>query len=228
MPDSTIYAAQSGTNDDAIIYNNSTSDWATARGDASTSGTARNDLVSSNTVGVYNRKATGRGSTNWYCYRSYFSFDVSGESGTVDSATVRLYLDNIGAPIPASRVVIVESTTLAGNTADFGNCFSSGSTLGDLMADYVSVSTTAGYHDFDLNNDGITALNSKIGSGSFQVCLMGNYYDYENRDPGDDPSYTRVQVWYGEYTGTSRDPKIEIDYEAAAVTHNATFFGANF
>ena len=227
MPDSIIYSSTSGGSDDSIVYNTSTSDWATVRGDASTSGTSHNDYSTVNSVGVYNRKLDARGSITWYCYRSYFSFDVSGESGTVDSATVRLYLDNLGSPIPASRVVIVESTTLAGNTADFGNCFSSGSTLGDLMADYVSISTTAGYHDFDLNNDGITALNSKIGSGSFQVCLMGNQFDYLDADPGAGSTYTRVQVWYGEYTGTSRDPKIEIDYEAA-VTHNATFFGANF
>jgi len=228
MPDSTIYSSTSGSGDDSVVQNNSTSDWATARGDASTSGAFHNDGSIYSTVGVYNRKTTGRGGgSSWQCNRSYFSFDVSGESGTVDSATVKLYLDNIGAPMPASRVVIVESTTLAGNTADFGNCFSSGSTLGDLMADYVSISTTAGYHDFDLNNDGITALNSKIGSGSFQVCLMGNQFDYLDADPGAGSTYTRAQVWYGEYTFTSRDPKIEIDYEAA-VTHNATFFGANF
>ena len=230
MPDSTIYATGGGNEDDATIYNSSTSDWATARGDASTSGTIHNDSSTKNSVGVYNRKIAGRGGgNNWLCNRSYFSFDVSGESGTVDSATVRLYLDNLGSAGNAARVVIVESTALAGSTADFGNCFSSGSTLGDLMASYAFVSTTEGYHDFDLNSDGITALNGKIGSGLFQICLMGNIYDYADADPGADSSYTRTQVSYSEYTGTSRDPKIEIDYEAAAVVaNNATFFGANF
>ena len=229
MPDSTIYAETSGNGDDAYIGVISSSDWATARGDASTNGGIRSDSLSSYSIGVYNRKQAGRGGSNWYCYRSYFSFDVSGESGTVDSATIKLYLDNVGSAGLAARVVLVEATAFAGGIADFGNCFSSGSTLGTLVAPYVQVSTTAGYHDFELNSDGITALNNAIGSGQFQVCLMGNVFDYSNSDPGAGSTYTRISVTYSEYTGTSRDPKVEIDYEAvAAVTHNATFFGSNF
>ena len=229
MPDSTIYAETSGNGDDAYIGVISSSDWATARGDASTNGGIRSDSLSSYSIGVYNRKQAGRGGSNWYCYRSYFSFDVSGESGTVDSATIKLYLDNVGSAGLAARVVLVEATAFAGGIADFGNCFSSGSTLGTLVAPYVTVSATAGYHDFELNSDGITALNNAVGSGQFQVCLMGYVFDYSNSDPGAGSTYTRISVTYSEYTGTSRDPKVEIDYEAvAAVTHNATFFGSNF
>jgi hypothetical protein len=40
--------------------------------------------------------------------------------------------------------------------------------------------------------------------------------------------YSRFQVTYTDYTGTSRDPKVDITYATAAVTDNATFFGANF
>jgi hypothetical protein len=230
MPDSTIYAETSGNGDDAYIGVISSSDWATARGDASTNGGIRSDSLSSYSIGVYNRKQAGRGGSNWYCYRSYFSFDVSGESGTVDSATIKLYLDNVGSTGPASAVKLVEATSLSGSTADFGNCFSSGSTLGrDMTGGFVSVSTTAGYHDFVLDSAGIGALNDQIGSGSLQVCLMGNAFDYLDNDPGAGSTYTRISVTYSEYTGTSRDPKIEIDYEAvAAATHNATFFGSNF
>ena len=229
MPDSTIYAETSGNGDDNVIYNNSTIDWATARGDASTTGTFGNSSLSSSTVGVYSRMSAGRGGDTWFCYRSYFSFDVSGESGEVASATIKLYLDNFGYTGAASAVRLVQATALSASTADFGNCFSSGSTLGTLVAPYVQVSTTAGYHDFELNSDGITALNNAVGSGQFQVCLMGNVFDYSNSDPGAGSTYTRISVTYSEYTGTSRDPKVEIDYEAvAAVTHNATFFGSNF
>jgi len=226
MPDSTINAESSGNADDVMHAKTSTSDWATVRGDASTSGSSYSVNSSSHSLGVYNRKTSGRGGTTWTCYRSYFSFDVSGESGTVDSATIKLYLDNLGSTGSASRVMLVEATTLAGSTADFGNCFSSGSTLGTLVAPYVAVSTTGAYHDFVLNSDGISALNNAIGSGQFQVCLMGQQFDYEDNDPGAGSTYTRIAIYYSEYLGTSYDPKIEIDY--AAVTHNATFFGSNF
>ena len=92
MPDSTIYAKSSGDDDDVQLYGRSTSDWATARGDASTSGYSRNATAFGSTTGVYNRKSSGRGSATWTCFRSYFSFNVSGESGTVDSATIKIYL----------------------------------------------------------------------------------------------------------------------------------------
>ena len=71
MPDSTIYAEGSGNEDDGTIYNTSSSDWATVRGDASTSGTIRNVGIANNLVGVYNRKITGGrgGGTTWFCYR---------------------------------------------------------------------------------------------------------------------------------------------------------------
>ena len=232
MPDSTIYAETSGNADDGTLYNTSSSDWATARGDASTSGTILNVGSTTNSVGVYNRKTTGGrgGGDTWFCYRSYFSFDVSGESGTVDSATIKLYLDNYGSLGVPSAVRLVEATALAGSTADFGNCFSSGSTLGtDMVGGMGAVSTTAQYHDFELSSDGITALNNAIGSGQFQVCLMGSAFDYSDLDPGSGSTYTRIHVTYSEYGGTTRDPKIEIDYVGSvAVTHNATFFGSNF
>ena len=102
MPDSTINAESSGNADDAMHAKTSTSDWATVRGDASTSGSAYSVDSAFHTLGVYNRKTSGRGGTTWTCYRSYFSFDVSGESGTVDSATIKIYVDNFGSSGDAS------------------------------------------------------------------------------------------------------------------------------
>ena len=227
MPDSTINAESSGNADDVMHYKTSTSDWATVRGDASTTSAGFSVDSSAHSLGVYNRKSSGRGGTTWYCYRSYFSSDVSGESGTVDSATIKIYVDNFGSSGDASKVALVEATALEGSTFDdFGNCFSSGSTLGTLVAPAVSVSTTSSYHDFVLNSDGITALNNQIGSGQFQVCLMGHEFDYSDTDPGSGSTYTRIKVWYSESGLTP--PKVEIDYEAVAVTNNATFFGSNF
>ena len=57
---------------------------------------------------------------------------------------------------------------------------------------------------------------------------MSNLIDYSNYDPNDGSGdYTQILVAFRETVGTSFDPKIEIDY-TTAVTHNATFFGANF
>ena len=40
--------------------------------------------------------------------------------------------------------------------------------------------------------------------------------------------YSKFQVAYADYTGISKDPKVDITYATVAVTDNATFFGANF
>tara|TARA_R100001594_G_C3973746_1_gene248406 strand:- start:77 stop:748 length:672 start_codon:yes stop_codon:yes gene_type:complete len=223
MPDSTITADTSGAGDDGVALNTSTADWATTRGSATTTGSNHMDFGSAHPAGVLNRKYTGRG-TRWNCYRSYFSFDVSGESGTVESATIKIYLQHNGSSTTMSRVVLVEATTLAGSAADFGNVFSSGTTLGTLIHDdYVGISNVAGFHDFELNSDGISALNDKIGTGKLQVGLMGHYSDYLGNDPAS--AYTTIAV---DYTEGTNDPIIEIDYASATVTYNATFFGSNF
>ena len=229
MPDSTIYAEGSGNADDAVIFQgDALTDWATARGDATTAGLLHRDTYQTYSGAIYTRFMVDprSGANTWSNRRVYMGFDVSGESGTVDSATVKVYMDNLGDTGNYARVVMVQATTLAGSTADYGNCFSSGTTLGTLLSNYVEVSTTAGYHDFELNGDGISALNAKIGSGLFEVCFMSNYLDYSNNDPNDGSgNYTQISVRFSEYSSTGSDPKIEIDYES---TGNAVFFGSNF
>ena len=229
MPDSTIYAEGSGNADDAVLFQGDyDTDWATTRGDATTVGISRRASDSTYTGAIYTRFSVNprTGADSWNNRRVYMGFDVSGESGTVESATVKVYMDNLGDTGNYARVVMVQATTLAGSTADYGNCFSSGSTLGTLLSSYVEVSTTSGYHDFELNGDGISALNAKIGSGIFEVCFMSNLFDYGNYDPNDGSgNYTQISVRYSEMSGTGSDPKIEIDYEP---TGNAVFFGSNF
>ena len=231
MPDSTIYSENSGNSDDAVLFNYTTTDWATTRGNSSTSGNARRADDSSYTTSIFSRFLSGRGGDTWFNRRVYMGFDVSGESGTVDSATVKVVMDNIGDTGNYARVVMVGATALAGSTADYGNCFtdtSSPPTLGALYAPVVEVSTAIGEHAFVLNSSGISALNTQIGSGIFEVCFMSHRLDYSNEDPNDGSGdYTQIAVTFAETSGTSFDPKIEIDYEAI-VTHNATFFGANF
>ena len=229
MPDSTIYAVWMSDFVTLYLHINSISNWADARGDASTASSGRVPDSTTYTASILSAYQASRGGATWFNRRVYMGFDVSGESGTVDSATVKVFLDNYGDTGNYARVVMVESTALEGSTADYGNCFSTGSTLGDLMASYVEVSTTAGFHDFELNSDGISALNAKIGSGIFEVCFMSNVFDYGNYDPNDGSgNYTQIAFTFAEKAGIVQDPRIEIDYESIATTENATFFGANF
>ena len=222
---------------DGYVLNAGGTDAATVRGDASTSGTFGNFSASSSTVGVQNLKSA-RGGGTWFNIRSYLVFDLSSESGTVDSCGLIVYMDNTtsgGVHPAAQKVIAVEATALAGSAADYGNCFSSGSTLGTAVSAATTISTTAGYHTFTITGDtssgGIKVINDAIGSGTVTICLMDNTWDYLNADIGGTygtSEYVRHSVSYANYSGTSRDPYLNITYVAAAVTDNATFFGANF
>ena len=202
--------------------------WANARGTVSSVADIYDNSGTNSTYAVYNIYSGGRGGNNYFCRRSYFPFELSGESGTLESATIQLYLDNLGTVgSNADKVTLVEATALAGTSADYGNCFASGVTLGTEVSDVVTVSTTAGYHTFTINSNGITAIQNKIGSGTFTICLMGNNFDKRLSAPSLGGNYTQIQCYYADYTGTSRDPVLNLTYETA-VTDNSVFFGCNF
>jgi hypothetical protein len=218
----------STTADSYVEEATSDGSWNDAQGSATTDGGAYHSGRPNHTYGVYNGNFGSRGSNDYKCTRSYFVFDVSGESGTVDSATIRIYMDNLGTSSGNSaRVIMVQATALDDGVEDHGNVFSGGVTWHDDIAHPVAVSTTAGYHDFTMNSDGITLIQNAIGSGSVTVGLVGWYHDYSENIPTGGGDYTRINVFYSNYFGTSFDPKMDITY-TAAVTDNATFFGANF
>ena len=221
---STIYSTTAD-----LFVEEATSDgsWNDAQGSATTDGGAYHSSRPSWDYGVYNGNFGSRGSNDYKCNRSYFVFDVSGESGTVDSAIIRIYMDNLGTSSGNSaRAILVEATALDGGVEDHGNVFSSGVTWHDDIANVAVVSTTAGYHDFTMNSDGITLIQNAIGSGSVTVGLVGFHNDYSENIPTGGGDYTKIKVWYSNALGTSFDPKMDITYVVAA--DNATFFGANF
>ena len=221
---SVVYA---GTGD-SYAQKGSNVGWANARGTIVDTADVWGNTATNSTYAVYNIYSGGRGGNNYFCRRSYFPFDVSGESGTLESAKIQLYLDNLGTVgSDADDVALIEATALAGSVDDYGNCFTSLVTLGTAVSDVVTVSTTAGYHTFTINSDGITAIQNKIGSGTFTICLMGNKYDIRLSAPSLGGNYTKIKCYYADYTGTSRDPKLTLTY-AAAVTDNSVFFGCNF
>ena len=81
----------------------------------------------------------------------------------------------------------------------------------------------SGYNDFALTSQAKTDMQN---NDNLYVCLMN--YDYDLKDIAPTGfSDTRNGMYYANYTGTSRDPKIEYEV-ASAVTDNAIFFGTNF
>ena len=220
MPDATLYANVDG------MVGRSGSNWSdTLTG----SGTINAGIATNSSVGIYSRVTGGRGGTTYLNYRSFFAFDCSSASGTVDSATLKVYCDNIGSVGPPStlRLTGASSLSTAIDNGDYGNVYSSGTTWFDDYSSFVTISTTAGYHSFVLNSDGISALQTAIGSGTFTCALVSNAFDYGGTTPSTGGTYTRITVYYSEYAGTSRDPKLEIDY-TTAVTNNAILFGTSF
>ena len=100
---------------------------------------------------------------------------------------------------------------------DFNNVFTSGTTM-LAYASAVSFSST-GYHTFNLNSDGISALQSKIGSGDFEIGLVA-YTDFQAVSP---PATSEETIRFA--NSTLGKPRIEITYAKA---DNAIFFGTNF
>ena len=204
--------------------------WATARGSAGVAGNSGSSTFSNYAFSVMASYSGGRGGNAYYCGRAYLPFDLSSESGTIASAYLSFYAsENTGSGSSGgdfARVIAIQATALNDSNDDHGNCFSSGTTLGTILSAPAgtTVSSTAGWHSFVISIAGMTAMQSLIGSGTFTVCLMAWYFDYHNNAPslGGDATFIKV-----DYSEGSNDPYLTINY-SAAVTHNATFFGANF
>ena len=211
----------SSTNDSflQLIKNSGTA--TDAVGDATDSATSFSNTQTDNTSGVQNRTFAVRGSANssFRINRSFFEFDLSGFSGTATSADLKVFSDSLGGGSPENTVYAVEATALAGNVADFGNVFSSGTTVGTLFGS-VAISTTAQYHSITGNSDLLTAINSAVGSGTLTIGLMG-YYDYRiaaglstSWPSIGSLDYTRIHIYYSDATaggGTGADPALEIE-----------------
>ena len=216
----TVYA----TTADSWVRNTSSTSWADVQGDVDTVGTLHNNSQTSYAFGIYNIYTSGRGGAAWTIQRSYLPFDLSGESGTIDTVSLNVYMDNVGSTGIPSHVIAVEATALAGSTSDFGNVYTAGTTFGTAISSSVAASTTAGWHTFTIQPAGKTAIQNQIGSGTITIAIIGYAYDFGGSSPPLNSYYTKIEI---NYADGLRDPYLTINY-ATAVTDNATFFGANF
>jgi len=216
MPD--IIAESTGTADDGIAFNTSVSSWADVRGSTSDpNGTFFGDSQSQNSFSVYNVKQPGRGGQVWRVYRSFFAFDLSGESGTASAVTLNIRGQNGGSTDTNSSTIyaVALSSAMAGNSSDFGKVFSSGTTLGTLYGS-VATSTGFGYQVITGNSDMRAAVNSAVGSSTLYVGVMG-YYDYNNSEPVSAGALTKITFQFAE-SSVGKQPFLGITY-ASGYTH---------
>jgi len=223
MPDSTVY---SDIKDEYVTNATTSATWELAQGSATADGGSFDSTVAYYNYGVYTRDAGSRGTNDYKCYRSYFMFDLSLESGILESATISIFMDNLGSTINDSeKAILIAATALDSGVEDHGNVFVSGTIMGKKVSDVISILTTVAYHKFTLTSEGIVLAQSAIDSGTFlTVGLVGWYNDFMGNTPLGGGEYTKFQVYYSNYIGTLRNPKMDITYAKP----NATFFGANF
>ena len=205
---STVYAGSS----DCRVGSGAKSTWSAAR----STGGVFTSTQANFAFGIYNVYTGGRGSNNYFNVRSYFGFDLSGLSGTVSAATISIYAKNLGTnDDPEATMHLKEATSVPTGTSGFTNCFSSGTTFGTALGS----TTTFGlqYHDTTVQPAGITAINNKIGSGTFAVAAVG-HFDNSNTAPSLGGDFAKIHIYYSETGGTSNDPKLTLTF-AGGYTH---------
>jgi hypothetical protein len=224
----TIYANAG----DGYVIRAAQSSWSNAR--ATTAGTGSTDSSTGHAFAISASRLAARGGGYVFTiYRSFFFFDTSGISTDVDSATfkVRGFSQSGGDIIAVKSTSDIESLGTADFAAIVGwNTTTDGSGGGDnesnvtKYSDEISTWTVSGYNDIALNAQ---ALADMRDDNTLYICLLNFDYDLKDIAPTGYTSH-RNGVYYTDYSGTSRDPYLDYDLAAVAVTDNATFFGANF
>ena len=226
----TVYANSS----DGYVVRYNQSSWSDARDNAS--GTHVNSTLTRHYIGVsaYST-ATRGGGTAWTIYRSFFSFDTSGITDSVDDgAILKIYgYSNVSGDLIAVKATSDISSL---GTADFNSIdgwvynttdgSGGGSNDGNVTKYSAEITswTNSGYNDITLTSQARTDMQN---DDTLYIALVN--YDYDLRDLDSGPASAKNGMYFENYTGTSRDPYIDYDTTAVATTtQNAIFFGANF
>jgi len=169
----------------------------------------------------------GRGAGTYYFRRYYTVFDTSEITlaHTVNSATISLYKD---AATNGGNVIMVKSTAFGGDGATALHVddkraypgYSAATTMLNNVTDYSSVvdweNASTGYVSFTLTGDAL----ADIKNNDVLIIMTVNYdHDYLYTNPGA-TTFINADLYYDEYTGTSRDPKLIINYAAPKPTYN--------
>tara|TARA_R100001510_G_C7642812_1_gene200371 strand:- start:801 stop:1556 length:756 start_codon:yes stop_codon:yes gene_type:complete len=224
-----IYSSSSGTSNDGQLINIGHSSWANARDATSSSHISTTSQSSSAFTQVH--RFAGRGGTAYGVYRSFVVFDTSGITGTVASATLSIY----GVSQNDGSIIAVKSTAFGGDggtalaKADFDAIvgWSAGSSLAGSATTYGSnifkppsdTWSTSGYNDFTATSDLLADMQN---NDVVIICFMNYINDYLNSALTVN-AFLDTGGYYANYTGTSRDPKI--DYTLAATGYGDTVNG---
>jgi len=186
------------------------------------------DGTSSNETGTEDAIAGVRASTTTDQFqlleRGYFTFDTSSIGiAIIDSATFSFYGLSKLSGLGETTMNIAEANLTNANALtndDFQNI--SRTSFGSIS--YTSFSV-AGYNDITLNTSGESNINTS-GISEFSVQTG---WDLNGSFTGSWAS-NGWNYFYGamsDYTGTTRDPKLVIEYSLPS-TGNALFFGSGF
>ena len=207
MPD--IFATVDGY---LAMFNQSS--WANARDGTSANATGLS--ATQNTLAVRVTRTAARGGGAAYnVYRSFFEFDTSGVSVTPTDATLKIY-GFFGSSADFFVVKADTATDGAIVAADFDAIvgWSSGADNSSNVTKYSSEVTswsTSGYNDITLN---AAALTSMVDDDVLKICCIESTKDLPN-DELTSNFNANSGMYYTEYTGTTRDPKIDFTAGAA-------------
>ena len=193
--------------------------------------------TSSTTVSVYAVSVSGKGAPFFDVSRYLLYFDMSGfpSYSSIDGLTLHVYRHSGGTD--AVIAVKHDAPIVHAGNAEYVFFPDHDPAGGDSMTAYSSVNTEnhGAFNDFTLNSTALTEVtaciagsgNGGAGTSSFEVALVSNL-DYANSEPVDF-STSNMRFRTRNYSSTTYDPHIKVTYSVSTgVTHNATFFGANF
>ena len=190
--------------------------WENAR-DASTSDT----LSTASTRPVASWRTFGRGGISYSNYRYFANFDLKAAlpyGAAIMSVKMHIWFHNTDGEM---YYVKHSQTSSLVSSGTYDSCiYGSGGTNsnGDMIAlsDEFSGSVPGDYHIVTLNSTAIDLANDVAGtdgsnSGLFCIALITKK-DYDDGAPSNTTSFDS-DIYTDAYTGTSRDPKLVIEYE---------------
>lgn len=195
-------------------------------GQNTTLSSIRNGAGTSTDTGsfIYLSGLFSNGSSNFQdCWRSLDLFDTSalGSSATIISATMSLYGNagntaTMGLSDANAGLALVDASPASDTTMQNSDYENSGTTrqATDLGFSTVDVSS---YFDFTLNATGLASIN-KTGITKFAVRLVAEL-DTVSFSPGANKE-SSVFGYDSNNTGTSKDPKLVINYTTVVTTGN--------
>ena len=158
-------------------------------------------------------------------HRAHMIFDLSSASGTVTAATLKVYahVADTGGTINNGQKFYVVGHDYGGDlNAAADDVNPTNNTTGDWTSTsvptYSSEITVNGVSAGDLisvtlNSDAITAINSAVGSGDFDIGLVGNddyKADYTISTYGDGFGYNGVQISTQNHSTSAQRPVLSL------------------